>query len=218
LNLINRLVPPGAAAVEARGYNQATTVLFPEEEQIVENVSERRRCEFIGGRECAHRALQALGLAPAPVLRGHQREPIWPPGTVGSITHCQGYCAAVVARKQRYAAIGIDAELHEPLPEEVLTMVIREDEHQWVLRRSGHGVCWDRLFFSAKESVYKAWFTLTARWLGFEDVAVTMEPLTNKFHARFLVAGPMAKGRRISEFEGQYCIEDGLILTAVSVY
>ena len=30
-------------------------------------------------------------------------------------------------------------------------------------------VCWDRLLFSAKEAVYKAWFPLAGRWLGFED-------------------------------------------------
>jgi len=28
------------------------------------------------------------------------------------------------------------------------------------------GPSWDRLLFSAKESVYKAWFPLTGRWLG----------------------------------------------------
>ena len=31
---------------------------------------------------------------------------------------------------------------------------------------------WDRLLFSAKESVYKAWFPLARRWLGFEEADI----------------------------------------------
>ncbi len=38
------------------------------------------------------------------------------------------------------------------------------------------GPSWDRLLFSAKESVYKAWFPLTGRWLGFEEAAITINP------------------------------------------
>lgn len=35
-------------------------------------------------------------------------------------------------------------------------------------------VHWDRLLFSAKESVYKAWFPLTGKWLGFEDADIEL--------------------------------------------
>ena len=37
-------------------------------------------------------------------------------------------------------------------------------------------VCWDRLLFSLKESVHKAWFPLTRRWLGFEQALVRFGP------------------------------------------
>ncbi len=37
---------------------------------------------------------------------------------VGSLTHCDGYRAAV-ARVGEMVSLGIDAEIHEPLPEGV---------------------------------------------------------------------------------------------------
>jgi 4'-phosphopantetheinyl transferase EntD len=37
-------------------------------------------------------------------------------------------------------------------------------------------VCWDRLLFSAKESVYKTWFPLARRWLGFESADILIDP------------------------------------------
>ena len=38
------------------------------------------------------------------------RGPQWPPGFVGSITHCDGYRAAAVARARDALTIGLDAE------------------------------------------------------------------------------------------------------------
>ena len=51
-------------------------------------------------------------------------------------------------------------------------------------RACAPAICWDRLLFSAKESVYKAWFRATGRWLGFEDAEVTIDPVARAFHAR----------------------------------
>ena len=54
---------------------------------------------------------------------GAKREPLWPAGVVGSITHCDGYRAAAVARATDLATVGIDAEPHEPLPDGVLAAI-----------------------------------------------------------------------------------------------
>jgi 4'-phosphopantetheinyl transferase EntD len=37
------------------------------------------------------------------------------------------------------------------------------------------GVCWDRMLFSAKKSVYKAWFLLAWRWLGFKEASIDID-------------------------------------------
>jgi 4'-phosphopantetheinyl transferase EntD len=73
------------------------------------------------------------------------------------------------------------------------------------------GASWDRLLFSAKESVYKAWFPLTGRWLGFCDARITVNPADGTFAARLLVAGAPLTG-----FGGRWLARDGLILTTVT--
>ena len=74
-------------------------------------------------RTCARIALGRLGLPPAPLLSGPKREPLWPDGVVGSITHCDGYRAVAVARADQLASIGIDAEPHAELPAGILARI-----------------------------------------------------------------------------------------------
>jgi 4'-phosphopantetheinyl transferase EntD len=75
-------------------------------------------------------------------------------------------------------------------------------------------VHWDRLLFSAKESVYKAWFPLTRRWLNFTEAAVTPHP-DGTFTARLLVPGPVVDGHPVDGFDGRWLTRDGLVLTAI---
>lgn len=51
------------------------------------------------------------------------------------------------------------------------------------------GVCWDRVLFCAKETVYKAWFPLTHCWLGFQEASVTIYP-DDRPRRRYLLRSP----------------------------
>jgi 4'-phosphopantetheinyl transferase EntD len=150
---------------------------------------------------------------------GPRGAPGWPAGIVGSITHCAGYRAAAVARDRDVVTIGLDAEPHEPLPAGVLGAIASPGEQAAVaaLATARAGTCWDRMLFSAKESVYKAWFPLTGRWLGFEEASVTFDPVRQAFTARLLVDGPMLNGARLTGFEGRWLVRDGLIGTAIVI-
>ncbi len=77
------------------------------------------------------------------------------------------------------------------------------------------GVSWDRLLFSAKESVYKAWFPLTGQWLGFPDARIAVQA-DGTFFARLRVPWPAAAGRPLAGFEGRWLARDGLIVTAAT--
>jgi 4'-phosphopantetheinyl transferase EntD len=216
--VISGIMPPEVAAVEAFGDLPGGT-LFPAEEAVIAKAVDKRRRDFTTGRACAHEALARLGLPPAPILPGPQGAPQWPAGVVGSITHCDGYRAAAVARAEDVLTVGLDAEPDEPLPDGVLDVVTRAEERAW-LRETGAvtpGACWDRLVFSAKESVYKAWFPLTGRWLGFEEVVITIEPSAGVFAARLLVPGPATGGKALTGFSGRWTAGRGLILTAIIV-
>ena len=166
----------------------------------------KRRREFATVRACARRAMEKLGVPPRPILPGERGAPRWPDGVVGSMTHCDGYRAAALVRAGDLASLGIDAELHGPLPEGVL-----QPRRAAGRARTGCAgspaerpdVHWDRLLFSAKESVYKAWFPLTGKWLDFmeADIDITAD---GTFHAALLVPGPWVGGRRLSHLDGRW--------------
>ena len=207
--MIERLLPPQAASAALRDDDLAGCLL-PEEAALLGRTCDERRREFSAGRHCARQALGRFGLAPMPILRGLRREPLWPAEIVGSITHCRGYRAAAVAHTVDLVTIGIDAEPHAVMPAGVADYVLGEAERAW-LKRAPAGVHWDRLIFSAKESVYKAWFPLTGKWLGFDDAIVSVDP-EGTFEAEILTRCTGPKG-----FSGRFLVEDGLVLTAIAV-
>ncbi len=216
--MIEQLLPACVAAVEVR-HDKLDVELFPEEEALVGNAVEKRRREFTTARACARAALGQLGLPVTPILTGERGEPLWPQEVVGSITHCEGYRACAVARSSEILTIGIDAEPNAALPEGLLADIARPEELPGLqaLAMEHADIHWDRLLFSAKESVYKAWFPLAERWLGFEDARLTFDPRARAFTARLLVPGPMVAGRPLSGFSGTWMVDDGLILAAIAV-
>jgi 4'-phosphopantetheinyl transferase EntD len=215
--MIEQILPTGVACAEAFG-DPPDVLLFPEEEALVAQAAEKRRREFITGRGCARDALAALGVPPAPILPGKGGSPRWPTGFVGSITHCAEYRGAAVARSRDLLTLGVDAEPDEVLPSGVLELVSLPAERARLrdLTSAMPGTCWDRLLFSAKESVYKAWFPLTQRWLGFQDADITIDASDGTFRARLLVAGSAVDGSPTADFTGRWLARDGLILTAVA--
>jgi 4'-phosphopantetheinyl transferase EntD len=221
--VIGEMLPPAVACAEAFA-DAPDVALFPEEEALLVRAVEKRRREFATGRHCARSALGALGVPPAPILRGEAGAPLWPPGIVGSITHCAGYRAAAVAGARDVLTIGIDAEPDESLTDEVLALVSLPAERGRLrdLATAAPGICWDRLLFSAKESVYKAWFPLARRWLGFADADITIDAAAGNgrdgtFEARLLVAAPVIGGAPLTGFTGRWLAREGLVLTAITV-
>lgn len=218
--MIEALLPASAAVVEAF-CDVPGEAPFPGEERLIDKAVESRRGEFVTARRCARSALAALGCsAPGPILSGSRREPLWPAGVAGSITHCAGYRAAAVARRDDVASIGIDAEPHDQLPEGVLDAVTLtpEREHLRRLAVEEPGVHWDRLLFSAKESIYKAWYPVTGRWLDFHDAEVRLNPHTSRFHARILVNGTRTDtGPPLADMSGRFLVAAGIIVTAATI-
>ncbi len=213
-SLIGSLAPAGVVTTELVGGAEADELL-PEEERVLGKVSESRRRDFTGGRACARRALGALGYEALPILPGPNREPIWPSGVVGSITHCTDYCGSVVGRDAHFRSIGVDAERHERLPEGVLDMVADREEREWIERHSDMDVWWDRVLFSAKESVYKAWHSVTGVWLGFHDAVVTMDPAIAAFRVR--IRHPFGNASALTTMEGRNLATDRFIITLIVI-
>ncbi|MET9804123.1 4'-phosphopantetheinyl transferase superfamily protein [Streptomyces sp. NPDC006368] len=219
--MIEELLPPSVAAVESFGDDpSAERALYPQEARLIAVAVESRRREFATVRRCAREALGKLGGPAAPILPDAKGAPRWPEGFVGSMTHCKGYRAAVVARAASLAAVGIDAEPNLPLPDDgVRDLVTVPQERAWLRQLAPRrpGVHWDRLVFSAKETVYKVWYPLTRRWLNFEEAVITVDPDRSTFTARLLVPGPVVDGVRLDSFTGGWLVRDGLIVTAATI-
>jgi 4'-phosphopantetheinyl transferase EntD len=215
--MIEEILPPEVASAEAFD-DSAVVALFPEEEEVVARAVDKRRREFATARGCARRALATLGLPPAAIVPGERGAPAWPSGVVGSMTHCDGYRASAVALERNVRTVGLDAEPNGPLPDGVLKVIATPAEIDWLDGAPpASGVCWDRLLFSAKESIYKAWFPLTRRWLDFEEAVVTPDPDAGTFDARLRVPGPVVDGRRLTGFTGRWVVRRGLVVTAIAV-
>jgi 4'-phosphopantetheinyl transferase EntD len=214
--VIDELLPPEVRSAEAFDDPQDAT-LFPEEEAAVCRAVDKRRREFTTARMCARAAMAQLGLPPAPVVPGPRHEPQWPPSTVGSITHCAGYRAAAMALAHDIVTVGIDAEPNAVLPPGVLETIALPEERDrlGVLGSCYRTVCWDRLLFSAKEAVYKAWFPLTRRWLDFHEAAITFSPHGGEFTASLLVPGPLLNGSAVTTFAGRWLVHGGFLVTAI---
>jgi enterobactin synthetase component D / holo-[acyl-carrier protein] synthase len=218
--VIDALMPPTVEAAECFGDLGDGASLFAEELRHMATAVSSRQHEFATTRHCARTALGRLGVAPAPLLPGRRRAPSWPPGVVGSMTHCTGYRAAAVARTGDVLALGIDAEPNRPLPgDRLLERVAAVSERSQLaeLRSLRPDVCWDRLLFSAKESVFKAWYPLTGLELRFSDAIVGFDAREAVFTAHLLVPRPAADGHRMVRLCGRWLADADLLLTAVAI-
>ena len=217
--LIRPLLPTGVAAAEVYS-DPPGLVPLPEEEPLIAKSVPKRRNEFIAVRHCARIALAELGLPATAILKGDKGEPCWPEGIVGSLTHCEGYRGAVVARRGDVRSVGIDAEPHEVLPRGVLDAIsLPIERHQLGgLPKTLH---WDRILFCAKEATYKTWFPLTHRWLGFEDAHITfaVDPsgTAGTFSSKILIDPAAESGPPLTVLDGRWSVTDGLALTAITL-
>lgn len=219
------LLPPGCAVHEIHG-DVPDVALFAAEEKIITRALPQRRAEFATARLCARRALVDLGEPAGAVVAGRRGEPRWPAGVVGSVTHCSGFRAAAVARRDDLLAIGIDAEPDLPLPAGVLEHIAPaagERARLAGLAAEDPATPWDRIMFCVKEAVYKVWSPLTGTWLGFEDAEVRMAAgpdggpaaRIGECTARLRVAGPMVGGARLTYLRGRWARRDGRLYAAI---
>ncbi|MFI9031024.1 4'-phosphopantetheinyl transferase [Streptomyces sp. NPDC053560] len=216
--MIEEILP--AEVVTAAAYDDEVRTgdcLFEEERAVIARAVAVRQREFTTVRHLARRALAGLGHPAVPILPNRRGAPQWPEGIVGSMTHCAGYRAAAVSRTEVSAAVSIDAEPNGPLPEGVLDTVTLPSERARlaVLSDCRPDVHWDRMSFSAKEAVFKAWYPLTRRELDFDEAEIVFAPEDGSFTARLLVAGPLVGDRRVSVFPGRWHVDRGLLATAV---
>jgi 4'-phosphopantetheinyl transferase EntD len=175
--------------------------------------------EFTAGRNCARRALEQLGVPAAPILVGAHREPLWPAGIAGSITHTSDYCAAAALRTGSVLSLGVDAEPDVPLAAELLASIADREEQVMLgalsARAYGH---WDKLLFCIKEAFFKAFFPLSGQFIDFHAARAVIEG-TDAATGSFRIGVKHSKLGyfRDRAFTGAYAFRRGLVLAALAL-
>jgi 4'-phosphopantetheinyl transferase EntD len=122
---------------------------------------------------CARRALAEIGIVDFPIEAGTDRRPLWPLSVVGSITHTEDFCAAVVAERTSLAAIGMDIEDAARVTPNLWESICVPEEIEWLNSLpEGERAAGASLIFSAKEAFYKCQYPITGQFLGFQAARV----------------------------------------------
>ncbi|MGD9844904.1 MAG: 4'-phosphopantetheinyl transferase [Variibacter sp.] len=153
----HRVISPGDEAA----------LLASESASMPSTLPERRRASA-AARLVARRLLGRLGYPPCAIPTGADGAPQWPDGIAGSLAHDDQVAVAAVALRRDVAALGIDVEPAEPLPEEMLDLVVTARER----RRLKDAPLAGRIVFAAKEAVYKAAYPGDRAFLEFHDIDV----------------------------------------------
>lgn len=167
-------------------------LLTAREWRAIGHCAEARILDFCAGRACARLALAQYGVHGFDLLAAEDRQPLWPKGLVGSITHTEGFAAAVVAEQRLVAGLGIDVErlgaVHSDLWPPICTAA--ELERLRALAPPQQPLA-AALTFVAKEAFFKCQYPLAAERFGFEEVELersTGSPAGGDFHLRVLRA------------------------------
>jgi enterobactin synthetase component D len=160
--------------------NQYSDTLFEEYgiafHQSLSKAVPKRRAEFLAGRYCAQQALIRLGFNHTHVDIGKNRNPIWPEGVVGSISHDNDSATAIVKHKvTAYSSVGIDVEkwIGENDVQSMWEVIVADDEYRLL---SDSFLPLNQILtiiFSAKECFFKAVYKLVGQYFGFEEAKVT---------------------------------------------
>lgn len=209
--MMERILPQGLYCVSTVDLSSPYELLL-EERELLQHASEKRRRDFSAGRQCARDAIGKMGQPIIPILADKNRMPCWPKGIVGSITHCHDYCAAAVAYQNAYLSIGIDAERYRTIDDRLLRYISLPEERDHLASLPAERN-WRLLLFSAKESVYKSFYSIRLRRLHFHDVMIYFDLETSSFSAK-LTQCDQEDASLLSTFEGRFNVVDDLYLTA----
>jgi len=202
---------PGGVHVFFSEARHAGAELHPAEHDFLSarRMQPVREREFRTGRALAREALTRLGVADFALLPAETREPRWPAGIVGSISHCEGVCAVAVAASTQFSGLGIDLEYIGRIDDAIADTVCAPEERRQLdelppsSRRQRLS-----LLFSAKESVFKALFPLTRQFLDFDDVSLTIGD------GRFSARAVKPDVQKADVLHGRFFAAPKLILTA----
>lgn len=144
-------------------------VEFPEQ---LKNAVIKRRAEFLAGRYCASKVLMQQGITESTIGIGAHRNPLWPSGVRGTISHCNENAVAAICRTSNTLGIGIDIEeLASSDTVKRLQSQIFYGQESLLLADERKTLIFT-LAFSVKESFFKAAYPTVRKYFNFDSVSI----------------------------------------------
>lgn len=175
----------------------------------------KRQSEFLAGRYVARLALEYLNIRSFELGIGQHRQPLWPAGVAGSISHTNTLALCVVSPSLCY--LGIDSEL-QLAPEQaraISTSIATMGEYQKITEKGMEFSLAVSLLFSAKESLFKAIFPRVGRYLDF-STSTLVNVDTEKRRLRLRLQQDLQEGTGFyHDFDCHYLVGSADVLTLV---
>jgi enterobactin synthetase component D len=164
----------------------------------------KRSAEYLAGRYCAAGALARIGSPERNVGTGAMREPRFPAGLAGSISHTDGRACAAVAFTRDYRFLGVDLQTIVTAGEaaQLFDSIANPEERRVLVSSLGDEAAAFTLAMSIKESFFKAVSTHVGRYFDFTDVSIhaidtaageisirILNPLTSELTPGRVIAG-----------------------------
>lgn len=148
---------------------------LPHHERL-SSAATKRKAEHLAGRIAACEALNFYGITDYVPGIGLHREPCWPPGFIGSITHTGNMALATVMPDdpQLRVGIGIDCEeiMAPKVAQDIYGSIIDSAEKELLTAFPFPFNYSLTLVFSAKESLFKALFRHVGRYFDFSAASI----------------------------------------------
>ncbi len=180
-------------------------------------VASPRKQEFIAGRYCASEAAKEIGFNLVNLPSAATREPIWPEGIIGSISHSKLMAISCVSDSKNLSSIGIDAEelIKLEMLKDIEKVIATQDELKLISSTDNQtGVT---ILFSAKESLYKALFPLVRTFIDFNEVKLVSFDFAEKTFELQLVSTNAALAKHLGFYKGSFYLLGTTIVTIVSI-
>jgi 4'-phosphopantetheinyl transferase EntD len=175
--------------------------------------SRKRLTDFSNGRYCATKALEQIGIENAIIPIGEDREPIWPEGIVGSISHCDSLTGAIVAKSSDHISLGLDIEEIGRVTPDLWELVFTENEKNFLFSLSKEDQrVKSTAIFSIKEAFYKFQHPLTKVFLDFLDVEVNLED----FSKVNVLSKMISQDSKIRDNQVVYYIDNECVISIIT--
>ncbi len=179
----------------------------------------KRKAEFLAGRYAAQQAIKRLGIEKITVGVGRHRNPVWPAGLVGSITHTTAQAICAVAKNTDYQSIGIDLA-------DLIPLAAANDIKDQIIQRYEADVFGKlpltfeqslTLAFSAKESLFKALYPQVGTYFEFHAAEIiNIEMKSHTFFIRLTqdLTASLTKG---TVFKGNFKVQSDEVFTSIFI-